>query len=38
MWLGGFMAVVREMEVEQYTFFLDEVIKRCNHFTIKMLE
>ncbi|KAJ3011727.1 hypothetical protein NUW54_g2078 [Trametes sanguinea] len=37
-WFGGFMAIVREMEATRYTFFLDEMIKRRNRFTVKQLE
>ncbi|KAK7038548.1 hypothetical protein R3P38DRAFT_2615722 [Favolaschia claudopus] len=29
-WFGGFHSVVREMTVERYNFFLDEMIKRRN--------
>ncbi|KAF8065382.1 hypothetical protein FPV67DRAFT_1419290 [Lyophyllum atratum] len=31
-WFGKFHAIVREMKVERYNFFLDEVIRRRNRF------
>jgi len=37
-WLGGYLAIVREMEAHRYSFFLDEMIKRRNRFTVKELE
>lgn len=37
-WLAGYRAIVREMEATRYTFFLDEMIKRRNRFTVKRLE
>ncbi|KAJ2965817.1 hypothetical protein NUW54_g13990 [Trametes sanguinea] len=37
-WFGGFASMVREMEATRYSFFLDEMIKRRNRFTVKQLE
>ncbi|KAI0351937.1 hypothetical protein OH77DRAFT_1461005 [Trametes cingulata] len=37
-WLGGFLAIVREMEAVRYTFFLDEMIKRRNRWTVAQLK
>lgn len=37
-WLGGYNAILREMEVTRYNFYLDEMIKRRNRFTIAQLE
>lgn len=37
-WFGGFQAIVREMNVEQYELFLDEMIKRRNRIIVKDLE
>lgn len=37
-WFGGFQAIVREMSVERYEFFLDEMIKRKNRIIIRDLE
>ncbi|KAJ7135719.1 hypothetical protein C8R44DRAFT_848587 [Mycena epipterygia] len=37
-WFGGFHSIVREMPVERYNFFLDEMIKRRNHTLIKDLQ
>lgn len=34
-WIGGFQAMVREMRVERYNFFLDEVIRRRNSWLIR---
>ncbi|KAJ7475645.1 hypothetical protein FB451DRAFT_1557538 [Mycena latifolia] len=36
-WFGGFQAIVREMTVERYNFFLDEMIKRRNRALVKDL-
>ncbi|KAJ7577697.1 hypothetical protein C8J56DRAFT_1007158 [Mycena floridula] len=36
-WIGGFQAIVREMSVDRYNFFLDEMIKRRNRTIIKEL-
>ncbi|KAF8572832.1 hypothetical protein K439DRAFT_1377384, partial [Ramaria rubella] len=30
-WLGGFLSIVREMCMERYNFFLDEMIRRQNN-------
>ncbi|KAH9481160.1 hypothetical protein JR316_0005680 [Psilocybe cubensis] len=37
-WLGGYQAIVREMQADRYEFFLDELIKRRNRNIIKDLE
>ncbi|KZP31410.1 hypothetical protein FIBSPDRAFT_724394 [Athelia psychrophila] len=37
-WFGGFQSMVREMRVDRYNFFLDEMIKRRNHTTVVDLE
>lgn len=37
-WFGGFQAIVREMQVDRYEFFLDEMIKRRNRRIIKELQ
>lgn len=37
-WFGGFQAIVREMQVDRYEFFLDEMIKRRNRMIIKELQ
>ena len=37
-WAGKYSAMVREMEVERYNFFLDEMVKRRNRLTLKELE
>lgn len=36
-WIGGFQAIVREMHVDGYNFFLDEMIKRRNRITVEKL-
>ncbi|KAJ7705216.1 hypothetical protein B0H16DRAFT_1346377, partial [Mycena metata] len=36
-WFGGFQSIVREMAVERYNFFLDEMIKRRNRTLVKEL-
>ncbi|KAJ7429546.1 hypothetical protein B0H11DRAFT_2405433 [Mycena galericulata] len=36
-WFGGFHSIVREMLVDRYNFFLDEMIKRRNRTLIKDL-
>jgi hypothetical protein len=36
-WFGGFHAIVREMRVDRYNFFLDEMIKRRNRLTVQRL-
>ncbi|KDQ56789.1 hypothetical protein JAAARDRAFT_59037 [Jaapia argillacea MUCL 33604] len=33
-WFGGFQAIVREMRVDRYNFFLDEMIKLRNEFIV----
>ncbi|KAJ7508142.1 hypothetical protein B0H11DRAFT_1704742 [Mycena galericulata] len=37
-WFGGYIAIVRDMEVTRYNFFLDEMIKRRNRYVIVELE
>ncbi|KAJ7635627.1 hypothetical protein B0H17DRAFT_1107508, partial [Mycena rosella] len=37
-WFGGFQSMVREMQVERYDFFLDEMIRRRNQGIIKILK
>nr|KAF8572610.1 hypothetical protein K439DRAFT_1625658 [Ramaria rubella] len=37
-WMGGFLPIVREMSVVCFNFFLDEMIKRRNRYTIAELE
>ena len=37
-WLGGFHAICREMRIDKYTFFLDEMIMRKNRLTKVKLE
>lgn len=36
-WFGGYQAIVREMQVDRYEFFLDEMIKRRNQVIVKEL-
>ncbi|KAF7307585.1 hypothetical protein MIND_00553400 [Mycena indigotica] len=36
-WFGGFQSIVREMPVERYEFFLDEMIRRRNIWMVKLL-
>lgn len=36
-WFGGFKAVVREMRVDKYNFFLDEMIKQRNRLIVAEL-
>ena len=36
-WYGGFLAITREMRKERYNFFLDEMIRRRNKWTIEEL-
>jgi len=36
-WLGGYHSICREMEVQRYNFFLDEMIRRRNTFTLEKL-
>lgn len=33
-WFGGYQAIVRDMRVERYNFFLDEMIKRRNRMIV----
>ncbi|KAF9544131.1 hypothetical protein CPC08DRAFT_730331 [Agrocybe pediades] len=37
-WIGGYQAIVREMEADRYEFFLDEMIKRRNQLLVARLE
>ncbi|OSC98756.1 hypothetical protein PYCCODRAFT_1417417 [Trametes coccinea BRFM310] len=37
-WFGKFQAMVREMHVDRYNFFLDEMVKRRNRMRVKELE
>jgi hypothetical protein len=37
-WIGKFQSIVREMRVDQYNFFLDEMVRRRNDWTIGELE
>ncbi|KIJ60382.1 hypothetical protein HYDPIDRAFT_98972 [Hydnomerulius pinastri MD-312] len=37
-WLGGFQAILRDMGVHRYNFYLDEMIKRRNRYVISELE
>ncbi|KAF9471068.1 hypothetical protein BDN70DRAFT_820499 [Pholiota conissans] len=37
-WIGGFQAIVRDMEAVRYNFFLDEMVRRRNIYIIKKLE
>ncbi|KDQ50429.1 hypothetical protein JAAARDRAFT_74233 [Jaapia argillacea MUCL 33604] len=37
-WFGGFQLIVREMRVERYNFFLDEMIKIRNKLIVQDLE
>ncbi|KDQ11488.1 hypothetical protein BOTBODRAFT_35366 [Botryobasidium botryosum FD-172 SS1] len=36
-WFGKFQAIVRDMEVVRFNFFLDEMIKRRNRLTVAQL-
>jgi hypothetical protein len=36
-WYGGFLAITREMRQERYNFFLDEMIRRRNNWTLEEL-
>ena len=38
MWLAGYSAIVREMNVVKFNFFLDEIIMRRNRSLIYKLE
>jgi hypothetical protein len=37
-WFGRYMAIVRDMEVMRYNFFLGEMIKRRNRHVLTELE
>ena len=37
-WFGGYQALVREMQVDRYNFFLDEMIKHRNRVIVKDLQ
>jgi hypothetical protein len=37
-WLGGYAAMLRDMEATWYNFFLDEMIKRRNRHVVGELE
>ncbi|KAJ7670033.1 hypothetical protein DFH06DRAFT_1083660 [Mycena polygramma] len=37
-WFGGYISLVRDMEVTRYNFFLDEMIKRRNRYVVAELE
>ena len=37
-WFGGYQAIVREMQVDRYNFFLDEMIQRRNEWLEVELE
>ncbi|EPQ54160.1 hypothetical protein GLOTRDRAFT_44279 [Gloeophyllum trabeum ATCC 11539] len=37
-WFGGYQSMVREMDVDRYNFFLDEMIKRRNRLVIAELD
>ena len=37
-WFGGFKAIVRDMRVDRYNFFLDEMIKQRNRLIISDLQ
>jgi hypothetical protein len=36
-WLGGYIAIVRDMLAHRYDFFLDEMIKRRNEVVVEKL-
>ncbi|KIO18482.1 hypothetical protein M407DRAFT_83864 [Tulasnella calospora MUT 4182] len=36
-WFGGFHSICREMQVDRYNFFLDEMIKRRNRLIVEKL-
>jgi hypothetical protein len=36
-WLGGFQAILRDMQADRYTFTLDELIKRRNRMIVDQL-
>lgn len=37
-WFGGFLAIVREMTVEVYNFYLDEMIAIQNRYVVEELQ
>lgn len=37
-WLGGFHAIVREMLVDRFNFFLDQIILLRNQMTLDKLQ
>jgi hypothetical protein len=37
-WFGGFQAIVRDMCVERYNFFLDEMIMHQNQYLVGQLK
>ena len=37
-WIGGYHAICREMLVDKYNFFLDQMILRCNRVTRAKLD
>jgi hypothetical protein len=37
-WFGGFQAITREMRMDRYNFFLDEMIRRRNIWTVQELK
>lgn len=36
-WIGGYQAIVRDMEATRFNFYLDEVIKRRNRYIVQEL-
>ncbi|KAH6907643.1 hypothetical protein BKA70DRAFT_1104746 [Coprinopsis sp. MPI-PUGE-AT-0042] len=36
-WLNGFLSILRDMEKTRYNFYLDEMVKRRNRFTLSEL-
>lgn len=36
-WLGGYQAILRDMEVTRFNFYLDEMIKRRNRYMVGKL-
>jgi hypothetical protein len=37
-WIDGYKSILREMQVDHYRFFLDEMVKRRNRFTVRTLD
>ncbi|KAH9829321.1 uncharacterized protein C8Q71DRAFT_718446, partial [Rhodofomes roseus] len=37
-WFGSFQAITREMQVDRYNFFLDEMVKRHNRLVVAELQ